>query len=177
MVLSALSDLQTQEVARRANERPLPPEKPPHEATDKQPPMDEAGHAVEATTQAQVPEDEAIQEGNEPAPTPNPAPKETQPAPKGHEPIAPPSDTLQQEGGALVDREIAHLGDRIEALMRLQREEKIFLGDLKERLLVLFEGLQSPNNKQIEAKVDLILNFLEYLLATTEERLESLDCD
>lgn len=53
-------------------------------------------------------------------------------------------------------------------------DELQFLSDLRERLLVIFEGFQSPNNKAIEAKVDLVLNFLEYLLSVTEERLEAL---
>lgn len=53
-------------------------------------------------------------------------------------------------------------------------EEVRILDGIRERLLVLFEGFQSPNNVQIEAKVDLTLNFLEYLLATIENRLESI---
>ncbi len=52
--------------------------------------------------------------------------------------------------------------------------EKEFYENIRERILVLFEGFQSPNNKAIEAKVDLTLNFLEYLLATIDERLGSL---
>lgn len=51
-------------------------------------------------------------------------------------------------------------------------DEKVFLNSVRERLLVLFEGLQSPNNRNIEAKVDLIINFLEYKLAVVDERLE-----
>lgn len=47
-----------------------------------------------------------------------------------------------------------------------------FYKNLRERILVLFEGFQSPNNKNIEAKLDLTLNFLEYLLATIEEQIE-----
>jgi hypothetical protein len=54
-------------------------------------------------------------------------------------------------------------------------DEKVFCESLRERILVLFEGFQSPNNKSIEAKVDLTLNFLEYLLAVIDERLENLD--
>lgn len=54
-------------------------------------------------------------------------------------------------------------------------DERIFCEHLRERVLVLFEGFQSPNNKNIEAKIDLTLNFLEYLLATIDERLENLD--
>jgi hypothetical protein len=54
-------------------------------------------------------------------------------------------------------------------------EERQFYENIRERILVLFEGFQSPTNKSIEAKVDLTLNFLEYLLATIDERLEKLD--
>ncbi|WP_458701303.1 CiaD-like domain-containing protein [Sulfurospirillum sp. 1307] len=54
-------------------------------------------------------------------------------------------------------------------------DERAFCESVRERVLVLFEGFQSPNNKSIEAKVDLTLNFLEYLLAVIDERLEKLD--
>lgn len=54
-------------------------------------------------------------------------------------------------------------------------DEKAFYENLRERILVLFEGFQSPNNKNIEAKLDLTLNFLEYLLASIDERLENLE--
>lgn len=60
--------------------------------------------------------------------------------------------------------------DTIDAI----EDERRYLESVKERLLVLFEGLQSPNNKKIEAKIDLTLNFLEYLLATIEARMERL---
>lgn len=53
-------------------------------------------------------------------------------------------------------------------------EETAFLENLRERLLVLFEGFQSPNNKRVEAKIDLTLNFLEYLLALLDERIDTL---
>lgn len=49
-----------------------------------------------------------------------------------------------------------------------------FLENLRERILVLFEGFQAPNNKNFEAKLDLTLNFFEYLLATIEKRVEEL---
>jgi len=52
--------------------------------------------------------------------------------------------------------------------------EMDFYKNLREKILVLFEGFQSPNNKNLEAKIDLTLNFLEYLLATLDERLEAL---
>ena len=56
----------------------------------------------------------------------------------------------------------------------ISNEEQRYLENIRERLLVLFEGFQSPNNTQIEAKVDLTLNFLEYLLSTIDTRLDKL---
>ena len=53
--------------------------------------------------------------------------------------------------------------------------QKQFYLNLRERILVLFEGFQSPNNRNIEAKIDLTLNFLEYLLATIDEQLEQME--
>ena len=52
--------------------------------------------------------------------------------------------------------------------------EELFLENMKERIHVLFEGFQSPNNANIEAKVDLTLNFLEYLLSSIEVRLKEI---
>ena len=56
-------------------------------------------------------------------------------------------------------------------ISHLNSKEEQFLKKLRERILVLFEGFKSPNNQNIEAKLDLTLNFLEYLLATIDERL------
>ena len=50
-----------------------------------------------------------------------------------------------------------------------------YLKSIRERLLVLFEGFQAPNNTNIEAKIDMTLNFLEYMLATIDERVEKLE--
>ncbi|SFV70287.1 FIG00469478: hypothetical protein [hydrothermal vent metagenome] len=53
--------------------------------------------------------------------------------------------------------------------------ELLYLNSIRERLLVLFEGFQAPNNANIEAKIDMTLNFLEYTLATIDERVEKLE--
>lgn len=53
--------------------------------------------------------------------------------------------------------------------------EMLFLTSLRERLLVLFEGFQAPNNTNIEAKIDLTLNFLEYVLVTIDARVEEIE--
>lgn len=52
--------------------------------------------------------------------------------------------------------------------------EELFLNNMKERIHVLFEGFQSPNNANIEAKVDLTLNFLEFILSSIETRLKEI---
>jgi hypothetical protein len=49
--------------------------------------------------------------------------------------------------------------------------DKEFLRQIRERLLVLFDGLQSPNTQNLDVKLDVTLNFLEYLLARIEEKL------
>jgi len=53
--------------------------------------------------------------------------------------------------------------------------ELLYLNSIRERLLVLFEGFQAPNNTNIEAKVDMTLNFLEYMLATIDTRVIKLE--
>jgi len=53
--------------------------------------------------------------------------------------------------------------------------ELMYLSSIRERLLVLFEGFQAPNNTNIEAKVDMTLNFLEYVLATIDTRVQNLE--
>jgi hypothetical protein len=62
----------------------------------------------------------------------------------------------------------------IETVHAVRDDEARMLEGIRERLLVLFEGFQSPNNTQIEAKVDLTLNFFEYLLATIDNRLDTI---
>ena len=49
--------------------------------------------------------------------------------------------------------------------------EAAFLTSMRERLLVLFEGLQLPHNNTNEKKLELTLNYLQYTLATIDERL------
>ena len=48
---------------------------------------------------------------------------------------------------------------------------KEFLEELRDKLLILFAGLQSPNTDNLEIKLDVTLNFLEFLLAKIEEKL------
>ncbi len=93
---------------------------------------------------------------------------------KKEEASHPPKLGGMQEATFDIQEEMIPLEDLIvcedEGLCDTQRQ---FYINLRERILVLFEGFQSPNNKNIEAKIDLTLNFLEYLLATIDEQLES----
>ena len=56
----------------------------------------------------------------------------------------------------------------------LNEDELLFLNSLRERMLVLFEGFQAPNNNSLESKIDLTLNFLEYVLSTIDTRIEQI---
>lgn len=49
--------------------------------------------------------------------------------------------------------------------------EDIFLKNLKERILVLFEGLNDTKKEDLESRLELTINFLEFLLANIEDRL------
>ena len=51
-------------------------------------------------------------------------------------------------------------------------DETAFLTSMRERLLVLFEGLQLPHNNTNEKKLELTLNYLQYTLSTIDERLD-----
>jgi hypothetical protein len=89
-------------------------------------------------------------------------PKEVRPFPK-EEILAVPSQPIVETPPQVL--ETVHV---------VRDDEARMLEGIRERLLVLFEGFQSPNNKQIEAKVDLTLNFFEYLLATIDNRLDTI---
>lgn len=52
-----------------------------------------------------------------------------------------------------------------------KKSEELFLKDVKERLLVLFEGL-SVNDDKTEQRLKITLEFLEFLLASIEDRLK-----
>ncbi|MBK1964065.1 CiaD-like domain-containing protein [Campylobacter novaezeelandiae] len=51
-------------------------------------------------------------------------------------------------------------------------QDDIFLKNLRERILVLFEGLNSVKKDKVEQKLTLTINFLEFLLAKIEDKLK-----
>jgi hypothetical protein len=60
---------------------------------------------------------------------------------------------------------------KVEGVSQKCKDEE-FLYKMRERLLVLFEGLQSPNLVDTQKKLDLTINFLEYTLAMIDKRLD-----
>ncbi|CBG40176.1 CiaD-like domain-containing protein [Helicobacter mustelae] len=53
------------------------------------------------------------------------------------------------------------------------RIDSRFLELLREKTLVLFEGLQSSQTKDIASKLDLVINYLEYQLSLIDETLQN----
>lgn len=54
----------------------------------------------------------------------------------------------------------------------LSFNNEFFLKNIKERILVLFEGLKATKKENLEDRLDLTINFLEFLLANIEDRLK-----
>ena len=86
----------------------------------------------------------------------------------------------QKEQTANVKEEFFQATEEVQKEVEAPKEsdvesELIYLNSIRERLLVLFEGFQAPNNANIEAKVDMTLNFLEYTLATIDSRVQKLE--
>ncbi|PAF48947.1 hypothetical protein BKH41_04790 [Helicobacter sp. 12S02232-10] len=53
----------------------------------------------------------------------------------------------------------------------IPKSESEFLYALREKTLVLFEGLQSPQIKDLPTKLDLVINYLQYQLSIIDEKL------
>lgn len=87
------------------------------------------------------------------------------------EPLKPMEETLNKSvKEKIVEKEPQQISENNISM----DSELMYLNSIRERLLVLFEGFQAPNNSNIEAKVDMTLNFLEYTLATIDARVAKL---
>ncbi len=53
--------------------------------------------------------------------------------------------------------------------------ERVFLKNLLERTLLLFQGMQALEEKDALKRLDLVARFLQYQLSVLEKRLESLE--
>lgn len=52
------------------------------------------------------------------------------------------------------------------------QEETSILYALREKALVLFEGLQSTDESDLSKRLDLVINYLQYQLSIIDERLK-----
>ncbi|MCR6590888.1 2-oxoglutarate:acceptor oxidoreductase [Campylobacter insulaenigrae] len=50
--------------------------------------------------------------------------------------------------------------------------EEFFLKNIRERILVLFEGLKNTKDEHLEKRLEITITFLEFLLAKIEDRLK-----
>ncbi|QSZ41730.1 hypothetical protein GJV85_06285 [Sulfurimonas aquatica] len=81
----------------------------------------------------------------------------------------------EQRTSQIETEEVIHEEESLEFKKHDVDSELMYLNSIRERLLVLFEGFQAPNNTNIEAKLDMTLNFLEYTLATIDLRVDKLE--
>lgn len=52
------------------------------------------------------------------------------------------------------------------------QEESSILYALREKALVLFEGLQSTDESDLSKRLDLVINYLQYQLSIIDEKLQ-----
>ncbi|MCV6608416.1 MAG: hypothetical protein OIF32_09395 [Campylobacterales bacterium] len=85
------------------------------------------------------------------------------------------NDDLEEKQSDVEPEESIEQPSEVKNQETLLSDESEFLNSLRERLLVLFEGFNSPNNTNVEAKLDLTVNFLELVLAKVEDRLDTIN--
>ncbi|WP_300221609.1 hypothetical protein [uncultured Helicobacter sp.] len=78
-------------------------------------------------------------------------------------------ETLSQIDGKKESEE--SLSQDREILSASLIDEKEFLSMQRKKLLVLFEGLLSPETKELEQKLELVLKYLQYNLSEIDKRL------
>ncbi|AQW86076.1 hypothetical protein CPIN18021_0874 [Campylobacter pinnipediorum subsp. caledonicus] len=70
--------------------------------------------------------------------------------------------------------EVIEKSDIEEEIEKILPSEEIFLNNLKERIEVLFEGLNETSQQNLENRLELTLKFLEFTLANVENRLQNI---
>ena len=81
------------------------------------------------------------------------------------------ADLMAQKERLQAQLEQAALGKVADLGAPLAQDEKEYLLRLKERIELLFDALKDSKEPK---RVDLVINFLEFLLAHTHERLKKL---
>ena len=78
-------------------------------------------------------------------------------------------ETLSQIDGKKESEE--SLSQDREILSASLIDEKEFFSMQRKKFLVLFEGLLSPETKELEQKLELVLEYLQYNLSEIDKRL------
>ncbi|QKF71107.1 CiaD-like domain-containing protein [Campylobacter geochelonis] len=78
------------------------------------------------------------------------------------------------ESASLAKEKKEEIDELYAKIQALKEEQKEFLLSVQERILVLFEGLNNFDKGDIEARVELNLKFMEFLLATIDNKLKNL---
>ncbi|RVZ28920.1 hypothetical protein EC544_02450 [Helicobacter pylori] len=81
------------------------------------------------------------------------------------------TEEKEEEAPEIITEEIAQENPK----QALIPNERVFLKGLLERTLVLFQGMQSLEEKEALKRLDLVARFLQYQLSALEKRLESLE--
>ncbi|WQY57552.1 hypothetical protein KVM57_00815 [Helicobacter pylori] len=81
------------------------------------------------------------------------------------------TEEKEEEAKEIITEEIAQ-ENPTQALIP---NERVFLKNLLERTLVLFQGMQALEEKEALKRLDLVVRFLQYQLSVLEKRLESLE--
>lgn len=95
------------------------------------------------------------------------------------------SAELEQEKVEIPPQMVQKINDNVDNIAQIKQElnqidesnstkEQIFLQNTKERILVLFEGLNETSKGDINLRLDLTVKFLEFLLANIENRLDEM---
>lgn len=56
----------------------------------------------------------------------------------------------------------------------IDKEELAFLFQLREKTLVLFEGLRHKNQDSLESRMNIVIGYLEFQLSIIEDRISRL---
>ncbi|MGL2693047.1 CiaD-like domain-containing protein [Helicobacter pylori] len=81
------------------------------------------------------------------------------------------TEEKEEESKGIITEEIAQENPT----QVLISNERVFLKNLLERTLVLFQGMQALEEKEALERLDLVARFLQYQLSVLEKRLESLE--
>lgn len=94
---------------------------------------------------------------------------------KSPKPLQKPVQTEKLNDENLADKSLQIKISNENFLKKSQIKDEIeFLTAIKERILVLFDGLEMFDKADIEARVKLNLKFMEFLIASIENRIKNL---